>query len=271
MLPHRNRVWQNSIFDNILLSTVHPSLALQLWTVRAQIENDYIGTLRTLAKSGYTAIEPFTLLGLSATKLRSLADDLGLRVPAMHFGYERLRNNIDTVIAEALALGCVYVVCAGVPAYQTVNEWLEAAHELNIIGQCCIASGLQLVYHNEYDFARMGETCGFEVLANTLSPSLVQFELDVFCAAASGGDPVAWLNRLDGRLPLVHLENGEPRSDPPSPSTWLGEGNLSMTAIVQAAQKSGAQWLIVEHDRALPDPIVCATKSLKYLTISIGA
>lgn len=249
---------------------VGPSLALQLWTVRAQTEHDYIGTLRTLAQSGCTAIEPFTLHGLSAKQVRLLADDLGLCVPAMHFGYTRLRNDLAAAIAEALALGCAYIVCAGVPAYQTVNEWLDAADELNNIGQHCIACGLQLVYHNEYDFAPMGETCGFEVLVDTLSPSLVQFELDVFCTAASGENPLAWLKRLDGRLPLVHLENGELGSDPPTPSTWLGDGDLSLPAIVHAAEKSGVQWLIVEHDRALPDPIVCATRSLNYLAQTIG-
>lgn len=252
------------------MSTKRPLLALQLWTVRTHIENDYTGTLRTLAKSGCTAIEPFTLLDLSACQLRSLADDLGMQIPAMHFGYERLRNNIDTVIADALVLGCKYIVCAGLPAYPTVDQWLKASHELNIIGQVCIARSLQLVYHNEYDFAPLGDTCGFEVLVNSLTPSLVQFELDVYCAAASGGDPVAWLNRLDGQLPLVHLENRVLGSNPPTPSTWLGEGDLSIPVLVQAAQKSGAQWLIVEHDSALPDPIVCATQSLIYLAESIG-
>lgn len=244
---------------------MRPSLALQLWTVRAQITNDYAGTLRTLAKLGFTAIEPFALLGLSAYQLRSLADDLGMQIPAMHFGYERLRNNIDTTVGEALQLGCKYIVCAGIPACQTLNGWLEAAEDLNIIGQACSARGLQLVYHNEYDFSPLGETCGFEVLFNRLNPSLVQFELDVFCAAASSGDPVAWVNRLAGNLPLVHLENRVLGSDPPTASTWLGEGDLPMTAIIQAAKKSGAQWLIVEHDRALPDPILFATQSLSYL------
>ena len=265
MRPQRDRIRQDPGFNNRILSTICPSLALQLWTVRAQIQNDYAGTLHTLAKLGFTAIEPFALLGLSAYQLRSLADDLGMQIPAMHFGYERLRNNIEAAAGEALQLGCKYIVCAGIPACQTLNEWHAAARELNIIGQVCSARGLQLVYHNEYDFAPLGEICGFEALFNRLDPSLVQFELDVFCAAASGGDPVAWLNRLAGKLPLVHLENRTLGSDPPNASTWLGEGDLSITAIVQAAKKSGAQWLIVEHDRALPDPFLSATYSLNYL------
>ena len=242
-----------------------PNIALQLWTVRAQTEADYDGTLCAVAQSGYTAVEPWTLHSLTAAELRTACDAHGLRVPAMHFGYARLLSDLDNVVAEAHTLGCDYVVCSGLPASPRLDDWRAASDDLNEVGLRCREQNLQLAYHNEYDFAPLGNTCGFEILVNRLDVNLVKFQLDVFCAAVCGADPIIWLQRLHKRVPLVHLENGVPDARPVRTATWLGEGVLPIHKIVQATCDAGAQWLIVEHDVAQPDPVQGAARSLEIL------
>jgi hypothetical protein len=47
----------------------------------------------------------------------------------------------------------------------------------------------------------------------------------------------------------------------------VGHGVQDIPAIVKAAEKAGAQWLVVEQDLPSPglSPIECAKQSLDYL------
>jgi sugar phosphate isomerase/epimerase len=81
------------------------------------------------------------------------------------------------------------------------------------------------------------------------------FELDVGWATAAGVDPVALIERLGDRLPVVHLK--DVRVDPTAPRGGhpvdLGAGDVDLRGCRRAAERAGVEWLVFEHD-APADP-----------------
>jgi sugar phosphate isomerase/epimerase len=85
--------------------------------------------------------------------------------------------------------------------------------------------------------------------------SHLAFELDVGWATAAGVDPVALIERLGDRLPVVHLK--DVRVDPAAPRGGhpvdLGAGDVDLRGCRRAAERVGVEWLVFEHD-APTDP-----------------
>src|SRR5436853_6191250 len=128
-------------------------IAVQMYTLRNEVANDYAGTLRAVAQLGYRAVELVTLGGLSAANLRTELDTQGLQVAGMHVGLDRLEHDLDAALADVRTLGTRYVVCPWLPPArrESAESYHALAQQLNRIGRTCRDQGLQLCYHN-HDF-----------------------------------------------------------------------------------------------------------------------
>ena len=93
----------------------------------------------------------------------------------------------------------------------------------------------------------------------------LQAEIDTYWVQYGGGDPVAWCEKLAGRLPLLHLKDYmfTPAAKPAFAE--IGSGNLDWKRIIAAAEKSGCQWFIVEQDTCPGDPFDSVAKSYRYI------
>ena len=75
---------------------------------------------------------------------------------AAHVGIDRWRNELETVLDEAEALGMPYVGVPGIfpPPPPDVSEWRSLARELNRYGEAAADRGLRFYYHNhDFEFA----------------------------------------------------------------------------------------------------------------------
>jgi len=239
-------------------------VAVQMYTLRDQVATDIVGTLRAVAELGYGAVELHTLGGLSARDLRTELDTLGLQVTGMHIALARLEREPDAAIADVRTLGGHYVVCPWLPPDRRgADDYHAIAPKLNQIGRDCRAQGLQLCYHNhDFEFQRFGEQTGFDILFGETDPALVQSELDLYWTAFAGFDPAAQINRLAGRVPLVHLKDMAAKS---RTFAEVGHGTLDFPAILAACDEAGAEWMIVEQDRCERPPLESIGMSLAYL------
>ena len=86
-----------------------------------------------------------------------------------------------------------------------------------------------------------------------------------------GGDPVAWCQRLQNRLPVIHLKDYKADQDNKVTFCEIGEGNLDMVAIIEACEKSGCEWLVVEQDTTPGDPFDSLKISFDWLQKHLGA
>ena len=65
-------------------------IALQLYTLREQASEDFLGMLNSVAAAGYGAVEFAGYGGLGASALRTIIDDLGMRAISSHIPLRRM-------------------------------------------------------------------------------------------------------------------------------------------------------------------------------------
>ena len=84
---------------------------------------------------------------------------------------------------------------------------------------------------------------------------------DIYWLKTAGQDPKAVIERLDGRVKLVHLKD----QAPDGAMADVGSGTLDIPTLIAAAKTAGAEHFIVEHDMP-PEPFWPSVEaSLAYL------
>ncbi|AOS43220.1 Inosose dehydratase [Lacunisphaera limnophila] len=259
-----------------------PTLGLQLWTVRRELERDIPGTLRAIAQAGYAQIELQNLANVHA--IARLARELGLGLTSAFLDWTALAQpgpaadaELVRTLALARELNLRYLVFGylGKGGRETITQMRAHAAAANAFGRRCRDAGIQLCYHHHaFEFAPLddGRTTGWDILLRDFEPDLVQFEFDVFWAAAGGLDPVQTLHDLRGRIAQVHLKDlpaGTPRlwdehAVPPETFQEIGRGCLDWTRILAACVATGVAQCHVEQDES-PDPLASIRQSIDWL------
>ena len=248
-------------------------VALQLYTVRELTAKDFTGTLKTVAKIGYDAVEFAGYGGLSAGDLRKLIDDLGLKCAGTHEGFENLEKNLDETIAFSAKIGNSFIVCPSMPA-----EWRDKGADgfrgfgerMNEVGSKVKKAGMQLCYHNHnFEFKKEGGKYLIDYLFETADPELVKAEIDVYWVKYGGEDPASFIRRHSNRCPMIHMKDmADDRDKSFAP---VGTGILDMKSIVQAARQANAVWFIVEQDRTKQPVLEAIEISLKNMRTLLGS
>jgi sugar phosphate isomerase/epimerase len=240
------------------------AIGVQLYTVRAAMESDFEGTLRSLAGMGYREVEFAGLFGRDPAQVRSLLAELGLSAVGSHVDWTRFRDDADGAIDETLALGAQYLVFPWTPESErrTLTQWHDWATRLNEVAAASSDRGLPVAYHNhDFEFTPIDGTLPYDVLLAELDPIRISFELDLYWLAKAGGEASALFERSPGRFPLAHVK--DLRSSDQA-IVDVGQGDLDFAAIFAQAAQSGMQHFIVEHDQPA-DPMQTVQSSIEYL------
>jgi len=207
--------------------------------------------LERVAAAGFDGV---AFVGLDEQRLQPVAEallDTGLVPVAARVPYDRLQGERKQVVRELRTVGCERVVLPPLHEahFETRGEVARMATRLSALGGRLAADGRSLCYLNgTREFRPVDGGDAYEVLVERAGDGL-GFELDVGDAAAAGRDPVALLERLSGRVPLVRLRDVDADGEP----TTLGEGSLDLGGVVGAAREAGTEWLVHEpRDPAAP-------------------
>jgi len=241
-------------------------IAIQLYTVRDLLKEDYVGTLMKVHDAGYKYVELADFGGYTATELKKIMDDVGLQPMAGHCPIEQLESNINQAIDDASALGIKYLVCPYLPSERRRDEagWLQCARSLNIAGQACTNEGITFCYHNHsFEFVEIDKRTAFDLLYEETDSKYVQSELDIYWIQHGGGDPVEYIHKLSGRCPLIHLKDMTDDAD--CSFAAVGQGIFDFPEIIAAAERAGSVWGIVEQDICPTDPVESIALSLANL------
>jgi sugar phosphate isomerase/epimerase len=238
-------------------------IALQLYTVRAETESDFAGTVRRVADMGYDGVEFAGYGGLSAVDLAALLRETDLRVAGTHVSMEALEEDFASQIDYCDAIQCPYLVLASLPVKRRdEGDIEELAPFFDTVGLKCRDRGITFGYHNhDFDFARINGHTLLDSLLEKSDPELMQLELDVYWAASAGIDPRDFLRRHAGRIPLIHIKDMAADGAPAD----VGDGTLDLPGILAAAREAGTRWSIVENDEPGPKPLESAKRSLANL------
>ena len=238
-------------------------IALQLYTVRDLLAQDYEGTIRKVADMGYIGLETANMFGDSPASAAKLFGELGLTVMGAHSPLP-LGDQRQEVIDTLGALQCKRLVVAWQPPekYQSLDGIKSICDTLNEGAAVAKANGIQVGYHNHwFEYQPVENRIPVDVMLDHLDPD-VFFEVDVYWVQTAGQNPADVVRRLGVRAPLLHIKDGPCQID--APMTALGEGVVDIPGIVTAGAGS-TQWLVMELDRCATDMMEAVRKSYQYL------
>ncbi len=242
------------------------NVGIQLYTVRDLLERDFAGTLARVREIGYTHGELAGLGKRSAAEAGKVCREAALTPVANHFPIEMLESSISRVVEDAKTLGVDYAVCPYLPEDRRSDEagWRRSAEVLNAAGRALREAGVTFCYHHHsFEFVRVGGRYAFDLLFEETDARYVQCELDTYWIKHGGEDPAAYLRKLAGRCPLLHLKDMMP--DEKRSFGEVGEGTLAWPDIFAAAEQAGAAWAFVEQDVCPGDPLRSIATSLENL------
>jgi len=243
-------------------------IAAQLYTVRdfTKTPADITATMKKVAKIGYRAVQLSALGPMDPKELRKVCDGEGLKVCATHIGYQQMRDEPQAVIDLHATYRCPYAGIGGLPGeYRSAEGFARFAKEASQVARRLAEGGLRFVYHNHsFELEKFGDRTGLQILYEDSDPAAFLSEIDTYWLQHGGGSPAAWIRRLQGRAPCVHLKDMTNKGGAQLMAE-VGEGNLDWPDILAACRQAGTEWYIVEQDTCQRDPFESLAISLRNL------
>lgn len=238
-------------------------VAIQLYTLRESLQDDFAGVVTRLAEIGYAGVEPFGAPD-NLAETAALFRDLGLAVPSAHVPFPSAENRA-TVLGIAQAYGLTRIVAGkGPDDFKTLDDVKRTCAEFNEIGRWAADNGLAFGVHNHWwEYLAVAGRPVYRVMHELIDPS-VFFQVDIYWVQVGGQDPAAVVAELGDRARLLHVKDG-PAENRDQLMTAVGAGALDIPAIIQAGAGS-VEWLIVELDRCATDMMAAVEQSYRYLT-----
>jgi sugar phosphate isomerase/epimerase len=246
---------------------------LQLYSVRADIRDDYAGTIAKVAEMGYTGVETAgyadgKFYGLSPADFKKSIEDVGMEVLASHTSrpladslaatnWDEVWMWWDTAIKAHKEAGMKYIVIPWMSTPATLADLQAYCDYYNQIGEKCNAAGLRLGYHNHnFEFKEIEGQLMYDYMLNNTDPSKVFFQMDVYWLGEGGKNPVDYFNNYPGRFELRHIKD----------ELELGRsGKVDFESIYNNAATAGAKYMIVEVERYTGTPFEGVKESYDFL------
>ena len=262
-------------------------VALQLYSVRDDMEKDFEGTLKKVSELGYHGVEFAGLFGKSAAEVKALCEKYSLTPISAHVPLVDMIDDTDAVLRAYKEIGCEYIVVPYVTEERRpgAEKFEETIEDIKKIGAAAEKLGLTLLYHNhDFEFIKIDGKIGLDVLYASVPENLLKTEIDTCWANVGGVDPASYVLKYTNRAPVVHLKDftGTPSGrlyaliglDEDNKETSnsfelrpVGYGKQDIPTILDASVKAGAKWVVVEQDNPSmgKTPLECAEFSRNYL------
>lgn len=265
-------------------------VGLQLYSVRAEMEKDFEGTLKAVKDMGYDYVEFAGFYGKSAKEVKELLDKIGLTAISVHEGSGNFNEKGQEAIDYLKEVGVKY--CA-VPWYNKddmENNWDAMVEDFKKFSAALKNAGIKLLYHNhDFEFKKINDEYMIDRLYRELDSSVIDPEFDTCWVHYAGENPCKYIENYAGRVEVLHLKDfvcknlgggpvyalidkdgkeqkAEKNEDPGFEFRPVGYGIQNFPAILEAAEKSGTEYVIVEQDSFVDiTPLEAVKKSREYL------
>ena len=231
-------------------------LGAQLYTCRdfCKTIEGVAETFRKVREIGYTAVQVSAFGPVDHNEVAKLADDNGLTIAATHISWRALLDDTNAVIEQHQLWECKHPAIGGLPGeYRGEDGLKKFLDELPPIAEKLAAAGMDFSYHNHnHELVRVGDKTWLELLYAQADPKHLKAEIDTYWITAGGGDPAAWVRKMAGREPLLHLKDMTIAIEDDKRVqrfAEIGEGNLNWPAILEAAKEGGVEWYLIEQDQ----------------------
>jgi len=243
-------------------------LAAQLYTLREFLKTpgDIAKTLKKVKTIGYDAVQLSAVGPIEPEDLARILAGEGLEAAATHVGFEEMRDNPNDVIERHRLWGCRHIAIGGMPQeYRSAEGFHKFAREFSDVAEPFVEAGFTASYHNHsFELEKFDGTTGLDTLVAESDPARMCFEIDTYWIQHGGADPVAWIRKVAGRIPLVHFKDMGV-AEGKQVMAEVGEGNLNWPAILDACRQARVEWYLIEQDVCRRDPFESLAISLRNL------
>lgn len=226
-------------------------IGAQLFTVR-NFTRSLDGVKKTfdrIAAIGYRAAQVSAMEHIDVHAIAKAAQDNNIAIVASHIDWRRFNSDLQAVIEEHKVWDCVHPGIGGLPdEYRSVEGLNRFIDELLPIVETLSAEGMDFSYHNHsHELVRFGGMTWLEQLFQK-TPRAFKAEIDTYWIQRGGGDPAEWIEKVSGRIPLLHVKDMRMSMQGEQQYAEIGEGNLNWRAIIREARAAGVRWYLVEQD-----------------------
>lgn len=248
-------------------------LGAQLYTVRdfTQTIEDFNETLDKVKAIGYQSVQiSGQAKDLDPQAMRDALDARGMVAPATHISFDDMRDHFDQVVATHKIWGSAYPGVGGLPTeYRGSAEgYKRFAKDASIVAKKFKDEGMTFIYHNHhFEFQKFDGITAYEILLNETDPA-VQFEMDLHWVQAGGCNVLEWINKVKGRMDVVHLKDMQiVYEDDKYRQAFaeIGQGNLNWDDIIPALKNIGIKHYFVEQDSCFGSPFDSLRISYDFL------
>lgn len=235
-------------------------LGLQLWSLKAQFEEDVIGTLDVVGTYGLPYVESAGTNGMVPEQYRAELAKRGTEVVSAHVQYDALVKNFEAVLLDVIALGAKYAMIPWIPhdGAFTEDDNAQAIERLKEWGPKFAEHGIKFGYHpHGYEFgAGKEEVTLFDKMAQATEGHDVYFQMDVCWVVYGGEDPIALLHEYKDRWVSMHVKDirkGVPvgflRPDLPAKDrVVIGTGQVDWPSVISTARSYGMELFFIEDE-----------------------
>jgi sugar phosphate isomerase/epimerase len=242
-------------------------VGLELYSVRNELKQDLMGTVRAVAKMGYEGVEfyapYFDWTPDYAKQVRKLLDDLGIRCWSTHNSARSFApENLSKAIELNQIIGSKNIIMASAGKVADLDGWKEVAGRLNQAAEKLRPLGMRAGFHNhQTEFMPLEGKRPMEVLAANTGRDVI-LQLDVGTCLEAKSDPVAWIESNPGRIGSMHLKDWSP--DPVKGYRVLfGEGAVPWRRVLAAAEKvGGIEYYLIEQEGSAYPPFETVERCL---------
>lgn len=264
-------------------------IGLQLWSLRADMEENPGVTIQKVADMGYNYIESYAgpqgiFWGMKPQEFSSFLSDHGLYCLSSHVDPKITMTYSDLQLGNLVEQACE----AGIE--YLVNPWLGYLKDDKLIRRALrkladhssLIEDCKIVYHHHhFEIENNPQGKYIDLLLELCRNSPLQMELDIYWLREGGEDPLPFLKKHKDVYELVHLKDRllpkevnsilsveKPEDDffPVNLSCCLGNGCLDVEGIVDWLMQEDGVHLIVEQERYKTSPMDCITKNYHYLS-----
>jgi sugar phosphate isomerase/epimerase len=251
------------------------SLGIQLYSLRETISQNPKEILRKLANIGFNEIETYgyndgKFWGLSVAELKEELTKNNLTSPSGHYDGNSLIKgdfeNFKEIISVANQLDQKYIIIPSIAENLrgSKSDYLNIAEKFNKAGEMCKSAGITLAYHNHaFEFEKMDNTTGYDILLNNTDEDLVTFEMDIYWVVRAGINPISLFKKYPGRFKLWHVK--DMHTEDPELNTEIGSGSIEYKEIFKNAEISGVEHYILEQENFEIPAFQSLEKSYSYL------
>jgi sugar phosphate isomerase/epimerase len=239
------------------------NIALQLYSVRTLLPNDYEGVIRKVAAMGYKGVETSGFEGTTPAAAAQLFRILGLKVAAMHVSLSQMGDKFKEILDVLALLDCRTIVSGfGPDRFNSLDSTRKACDEFNQAAMLAQSHDIRFCVHNHWwEYLAVEGSYPYKVMLERLD-TRIGFEVDTYWVKTGGCDPAAVVKEIGKRAPLLHIKDGPAIRE--KPQVAIGDGLLDFPKIIKAGQGS-TEWLIVEFDSCATDILPAVEKSCQYL------